>query len=299
MEGRAERVVLQISIATMSLYQLHGTADSYESINSPQTFSPIQYSQYKYGAGQAGEAYAQELEEAFRQHFSDLVLSPRLIVASSPYRTIPPSSLCIAQAFLQRLNSRRKWSDSSPASLSKIGRSTLYPGDYGLLSAARRTKLMQGNYLSFEATRLAGADLVVIDDIKVTGAHQKCVMSQARSLDLHTLTFLYVIECMNSQVAAANPQIEDQLNHASIRTLAEVTEVIGRPDFFFNVRICKFILSTSNRSALPEFLKGMTDAFCKKLYRTILEDGYCYMDMYRESFQILHAELQKRRLLYS
>ena len=286
-------MILHIPVSTMSLYQFDsGDGTCTKDVD---LFSPVQYSKYKYGSCKVGEAYASALCEAFLQRFPYLALSPQLIVTSSPYKAIPTSSFCIAQAFYNLLNQQRGLVGSSPCRSTRIGRATLLPGDYGSLSAEQRIQCMLRNRLSFDKTLLANADLLVIDDIKVTGAHQRCLMMHATQLSLASLTFLYVIECVNSDAATRNPQIEDRLNHAYVHTLTDVAEIIQAPDFSFNVRVCKFILSEINRPVLPAFLEQMANHFILYLYQMSLEDGYGDMDTYRESLQIIGSVLQQRR----
>jgi hypothetical protein len=142
---------------------------------------------------------------------------------------------------------------------------------------------------------LTGADLVIVDDVKVTGAHQQCLMLHTGHIALNSLTFLYAVECVDAQMS--DPSIEDRLNHASVKTLLDLVQIIHSSDFLFNVRVCKFILSAANRASLPQFLAQMTDRFLVHLYHMILGDGYCFMDAYQESFHIIHVTLQQRHLL--
>ncbi len=225
-------MVLPIPISRMSLHQLDCTEGNVR-LKGPGTFSSSQYSKYKHGSGNVGKAYASELCEAFLQRLPSLALSRHLIIASSPYKTIPTCSLCITQTFYSLLNQRRGLMGIPPGCSTGIKRVTLFPGDYGLLLAEQRVQCMRHNRLEFDHALLTGTDLVVVDDIKVTGAHQASIMTHARQLAVRSLTFLYVIECVDPRVAASYPQIEDRLNHASVHTLTAVIPIIRSPDFFF------------------------------------------------------------------
>ncbi|HTI15952.1 MAG TPA: phosphoribosyltransferase family protein [Dictyobacter sp.] len=288
-------MALQSFISTLSLYSVD-EIDGCILVKDPTTFSLSEYSRYKYGASRVGERYGQALCEKFLRAFFHLVVSRQLLITSSPYKTIPTSSLCIAQSFCRTLNQWRCRMGFAPSQLTKIGRATLSAGDYGVLSKEQRISRMKRNRLSFDTTLLAHADLVVVDDIKVTGAHQQCIMSHIEQLSLTSLTFLYVVECCHSHKEVCNPQIEDHLNHISVHTLADMIDIIRSPDFFFNVRMCKFILNEVNRADLPAFLQQMTDQFVAFLYHMSLKDGYGHMNMYRESVQMVASELQQRGL---
>lgn len=286
--------IVRPAIATMSLHRLPCT-DQDTQITCSQAFSCSDYSRYKYGSSRIGEAYASELVNAFWQRFPELALSRRLLISSPAYKAIPTSAFCIAQAFWMLVNQRRNEAGIPASHLIKIERTTLYPGDYGTLAAEQRVQVMGRNSLHVESALLATADLVIVDDSKVTGAHQQCIERHMEPLTLNTLTFLYVIECIN--MGAGDARIEDRLNHASVGTLMAVANIIHASDFLLNVRVCKYILSEENRLALPAFLEQMTDSFLICLYQNVLEDGYGAMDVYRESFQMLYDVLQQRRLV--
>jgi hypothetical protein len=279
-------------ISTLSLHPFDN--GDVTPLKNQHPFSAVQYSKYKYGSCTVGEAYASALCEVFLQRFPHLALSPQLVITSSPYKAIPTSSFCIAQAFFKLLNRKRALAGVSPCRSTRIERAAPSPGDYGSLSAEQRIQRMARNRLSFDKELLAHADLVVIDDIKVTGAHQQCLTRHITQLSLASLTFLYVVECINSDSATSNPQIEDCLNHTSIRTLTDLAKIIEAPDFSFNVRVCKYILSETNRATLPAFLEQMTDHFIFHLYQVSLEDGYGDIDMYRESLDIIYDVLRQR-----
>jgi hypothetical protein len=55
---------------------------------------------------------------------------------------------------------------------------------------------MAANTLSFRRFRpelVRDAHLMVVDDVRVTGAHQRCLMRASEGLPLSARTFLYIV----------------------------------------------------------------------------------------------------------
>jgi uncharacterized membrane protein YkvA (DUF1232 family) len=66
------------------------------------------------------------------------------------------------------------------------------PDDYGQFSVEQRRVLMQTNSLSVDRTLLQDSHLIIVDDLKVTGAHQDCLMDATNGLPLLSRTFLHI-----------------------------------------------------------------------------------------------------------
>ena len=131
-------------------------------------------------------------------------------------------------------------------------------GDYGTLSAQARDLHMAANVLSFRRFRPAqvrGAHLLVVDDVRVTGAHQRCLMRASEDLPLAARTFLYIAAFPGQLSGCFDPAQEDALNHTAVKTLDDLAEIVEAEDFAWNVRVCKFTLNPANHGELPRFLR--------------------------------------------
>ncbi len=261
----------------------------------PESFDAVLYSKYKCGSATAAEAFARALGTAFLARHYGLVLQPRLLVAASPYRHVPTAAHALAVRFTAVLNAERARFRLLPAHLVRIDRTAVASGDYGTLSAAARARLMAANALSFDRLRpcAAGAHLIVVDDVKVTGAHQHCLLLASDMLPLGSRMFVHVAAVQDAG-ARLDPTLEDRLNHAFVRSLGELADIATAADFSWNVRVCKFLLSPPNRRGLTSFLAGMPDHFVRALHRNSLIDGYAGMAAYRPSHAIVRRELSSR-----
>lgn len=271
-------------IREFALYQLDGAGSS---------FSAELYSRYKYGSRVAAGAFARGLGAAFGDRYPELVRTPRLLIASSPYNYVPTAANSLARELVPILNSTRAGHGLDPAPLVQIERSTTSAGDYGTLSAQARDRSMAANSLSFDrfwSHQVRGAHLIVVDDVKVTGAHQRCLTRASEALPLGSRTFLYVA----AFAGYVDPTVENTLNHSVVKTLGDLAEIVLADDFAWNVRVCKFLLNQDNRGDLPRFLAGMPGWFVRDLHRNSVRDGYAGMGAYAASHAIVRAELDRR-----
>lgn len=260
-------------------------------------FSPDRYSTYKYGSVTAADAFARALWTAFGERHPELARAPRLLMASSPYAHVPAAATTLARRLQPLLNAARTRYGLAPAPLLQVDRVSTSAGDYGMLSAQARHRLMAGNDLSFgrfQPGQIRDAHLLIVDDVRVTGAHQRCLMRATEELPLTARTFLYIASFQRPVDGCFDPTQEDALNHAAVKTLDDLAGIVESGDFAWNVRVCKFVLSPANYPELPEFLRRMPGWFVRGLHRNSRQDGYARMDPYAASHAVVRAELGRR-----
>jgi len=181
-------------------------------------FSPAHYSRYKYGSVAAAETFARALGAAFCEAHPELALAPRLLMASSPYAHVPAAATTVARRLQPVLNAARVVNGLPPVPLLRVERIAASAGDYGTLSAQARDLHMAANVLSFRRfppERVRGAHLLVVDDVRVTGAHQRCLMRASEALPLAARTFLYIAAFRGQPGGCFDPAQEDALNHTT------------------------------------------------------------------------------------
>jgi hypothetical protein len=260
-------------------------------------FSSARYSRYKYGSVAATGTFARALGAAFGQHYPERIRARRLLITSSPYMCVPTAATTLARMLRTVLNAARADRGLSPAPLVQVDRISPSTGDYGTLSARERTQLMAANALSFRRFRpdqVGNAHLLIVDDIRVTGAHQRCLARASDTLPFATRTFLYLAAFPSAPGACFDPSQEDALNHAAIKMLDDLAGIVHADDFAWNVRVCKFVLNPANRADLPRFLGRMPDWFVRGLYRNSVRDGYSRMGLYAPSHALVRSELARR-----
>jgi hypothetical protein len=262
----------------------------------PLPFSPARYSRYKYGSVAAAEAFAQALGAAVAERHPELACAPRLLMASSPYTYVPTAATTLARRLQPVLNAARARRGLPRVPLVQVDRVTPAAGDYGTLSASAREGRMAANALSFgrfPPARVCGAHLLIVDDVRVTGAHQRCLMRASDELPLAARAFVYLAS-FGSPAGGLDPTQEDALNHAAVRSLDDLAEIVEADDFAWNVRVCKFVLDPAQRDDLPRFLARMPGWFVRDLHHNSYRDGYARMSRYAPSHAVVRADLAGR-----
>ena len=286
-------------VREFALYSLGWPGDSEVAAGASccPPFSSARYSRYKYGSVTATDVFARALGAAFGERHPEVARAPKLLLTSSPYTCVPTAATTLARRMLPVLNAARACHGLPAVPLVQVDRIGASAGDYGTLSASARDRSMAANALSFRRFRpdqVHGAHLVVIDDVRVTGAHQRCLVSASDRLPLRTRTFLYIASFAGLAGGSFDPTLEDALNHAAVRTLDDLAQIVKAGDFAWNVRVCKFVLNPVNRGDLPRFLSRMPGWFVRGLHRNSGQDGYAGMDLYAPSHAIVSAELARR-----
>jgi len=279
-----------------ALYHLDGCGAPLPSARA-EPFSAALYSRYKYGSLAATEWFGSRLATAFTIRHAWLAHQPRLLLAPSPHGRVPTAAAALTRAFQTSLNTARDQRGLPPAPTVQIERTIATSGDYGTLSTEERRALMAGNGLSFERFRphgVDGAHLLVVDDVRVTGAHQNCLTRASAALPFASRTFVYIAAFPADAPEGVDPRAEDALNHAAVTTVDDLAGIARSPGFAWNVRVCKFLLGAANRERLTPFLATMTTAFVHALHHHSLADGYATMPAYRDSHRMVQDELRRR-----
>jgi hypothetical protein len=243
------------------------------------------------------ETFARAPGAAFFEVHPELALASRLLMASSPYARVPAAATTLARRLRPVLNAARAVNGLAPVPLLRVDRVAASAGDYGTLSAQARDLHMAANVLSFRRFRPAqvrDAHLLVVDDVRVTGAHQRCLMRASEALPLAARTFLYIAAFPGQLTGCSDPVQEDVLNHTAVKTLDDLAEIVEAADFAWNVRVCKFTLSPANHGQLPPFLRRMPDWFIRDLHRGSRLDGYARMAPYAPSHAKAERDHQRR-----
>ncbi len=296
MELRGTRLATVIPTREFALYSLGGSTLAANG-NCRLPFSSARYSRYKYGSVGAAETFARALGAAFCEAHPELALAPRLLMASSPYAHVPAAATTLARRLQPVLNTARAKNGLAPVPLLRVDRIAASAGDYGTLSAQARDLHMATNTLSFRRFRSAqvrGALLLVVDDVRVTGAHQRCLMRASEDLPLAARIFLYIAAFADPLNGCFDPTQEDALNHAAVKTLDDLAGIVESGDFAWNVRVCKFTLSPANHGELSRFLHRMPYWFVRDLDRNSCRDGYAGMGSYAPGHALVRGELSAR-----
>jgi adenine/guanine phosphoribosyltransferase-like PRPP-binding protein len=261
--------------------------DDLDQLEGEETAFPAKgYSYFKYGSTKWADRFAGDLLKALDAQYPDTIVS-------SAYRYMPTAAHAVTTALGAEITLQ-----GGETQLAKVHRSTLTHGDYSTMSAGERAAVMGANLLAIDPAAVDGKDVLVVDDIRVTGSHEDSLRKLFDCLHPSRVTFAY-IAAIDQELAHADPQLEDRVNHAAIKKLVDIERLIGYREFRMNARSCKFILALRHRDELPSFLARLSHDLLSQFYMGALGDGYHLMPLYTPSFELLRQEYVLRREQHS
>jgi hypothetical protein len=202
------------------------------------TFSPEDYSWFKYGDKHYAKNFAKNLFENFITTHGDTILKQEeIIILPSPFLSIPTASNFLCYYFKENLNIFLYNNGKKAAIESKIYRNQTYTTDYGNLNFEERAKLISNDTYYIDKDFIKNKFCLFIDDIKITGSHEHTIKKILTQFEITgEFIFVYFAELINKEI---HPNIENYFNYFSVKGVNEIIEVINRIDFQFNTRIVK------------------------------------------------------------
>lgn len=266
-------------------YSLHKIHDQ-DSI----TFEPADYSKFKYGDNAIARRFGEELARGFiNDWLTDHPISKQIVVFSSPFSFIPTATQAMTTSFMNHLNRWLAQNEFPVVQSSKIHRTVTYKEDYGDLDAEQRMKLIGNDRFHIDASFLKDKFLLFLDDIRITGSHERMIN---RTIGEHNLQndscLLYFAQLTNDTI---HPRIENYLNNYLVKSIFDLEEII-QGELVMNTRLVKFILD-SNENDFQLFIQNKPESFLMKLYDLALGNSYHLMESYKPNLLFLGNNLLK------
>jgi PRTase ComF-like len=267
---------------TYSLHEIH-KAETF-------SFSPVDYSRFKFGDDRVAENFGVSLAKGFiRNHLSLNPAANQIVVISSPYAFIPTATFAMKNYFVYELNKWLVESNLPVVHETRIHRTITYKEDYGELDAAERIKLIGNDSFHIDRTFLYGKTLIFLDDIKITGGHEKMIKKMIADFTLtNDIYLLYYAELINKSI---HPNVENYLNYYCVKSIFDLDGIIKNDRFAVNTRIVKYILSAEQHS-FKVFIQNHNSDFTNLLYNMALGNGYHTIDAYRFNLNELKSYIQ-------
>ncbi len=278
----------------LSLYDLR-VEDGIPVSSTGAVFDAEAYSRFKYGDAVVAFDYGVTLAERFIAQNAALFAAEEadLVVVTSPYKYIPKGASAILKGFLDYVNAYL-WNRGEQAiSELKIHKANMFEGDYGTFTEAERRRLTEANKLYVAESFIAGKTVVVIDDVRITGAHERNLAEFLGAIGPKAMHFLYVAT-VDADYAKRDPQIESRLNHSWMDSFDKLSQVINGEQFAMNARVCKYILSRGGEDAFLAFIRNEGSPFLRELLASAIGDGYAHMPTYRDACKFIEQEIISR-----
>jgi hypothetical protein len=242
--------------------------------------NPNEYSMFKYGSKDVARKFGYALADNFFYEFSKELKEKKLVVIPSAYSHIQTASCSMASFFVDRLNLFLFQNGCSSVEQSKICRTVTYREDYGEMSAEERFNMIKGDIFHIDKSFLENKILIFLDDIKITGTHERIIIKMLDNFDIQNDCFiLYYANLNNSGI---NPRIENFLNHHFVKNLNDLDTIIKTDSFIFNTRVVKYILNSS-KADCANFLRKQSFEFILELFFLAIGNNYAQFEEYQEN----------------
>ncbi|RBQ02288.1 phosphoribosyltransferase family protein [Pedobacter miscanthi] len=248
-------------------------------------FSADDYSRFKFGDDLVARSFGKALADGFiRYYLVDNLITDQIVVISSPYSFIPTATFAMKNYFVSQLNRWLVENGGLAVQETKVHRTITYKEDYGELSAEERLSLIGNDSFHIDKDFLAGKTLLFLDDIKITGSHERMILKMAKEYGLsNEMHMLYFAELVNKNI---HPNVENFLNYHQIKSIFDLEEIIDGGNFCFNTRIVKYILNSTS-SSFTIFLERRNADFINQLYDLSLGNNYHTIEAYSKNLLLI------------
>ncbi len=258
--------------------------------SSKYGFSPEEYSKFKYGSKNIAEKYGYILADRFIAQYGPALQNKQLVVIPSAFSHIKTASHVMETYFVDKLNFHLFKNDQPPVEQTKIYRTVTYREDYGEMTAEERYNLIKGDKFHIDKTFLGNKVLIFIDDIKITGTHERIIIKMLDDFDItNDCYMLYFAELKATDI---NPKIENYLNQHFVKNLQDLDTVIKHETFEFNTRVVKFILNSDHFECIS-FLKKQSQEFIRDLFYLAIGNHYGQFSDYKRNLVYIQNLIEK------
>lgn len=253
-------------------------------------FSALDYSKLKYGSKRAARIFGLELGQSFIDNSDPelikKIIGKEIVIASAPYKFIPVASTILKDYFISSFN--RVWAENNPSIQDlKVFRGHSYNQDYGAMSEEERENAINSDAFYIDANFIKGKVLFFIDDVKITGSHERRIKSLLESVNFDGIVvFLYYAE----YTGAGHPNIENDLNYAFVRSLLCINYIIQNDEFIFNTRVTKYILSAPHDEFI-NFIDYQTKTFRNTLLTYLYGNEYHTQEEFKLNISYLKTTI--------
>ena len=113
--------------------------------------------------------------------------------------------------------------------------------------------------------------VIFLNDINVTGTQELFVRRTLETVHPRSIHWLYIVE-VERELGRAHPEIEYQVNHASLATFEDFASVLASADLDYTSR-CISRLFGYSFDELEPLLRSLDEERRKTLYRLIVDEG--------------------------
>ncbi|MFC6704793.1 phosphoribosyltransferase family protein [Flexivirga alba] len=226
------------------------------------------YSRFKHGDAAAGRRFAVALAALAARRLDERPV----LVTTSAFAQVPPAAYSLLIPFVQHLRLLRP---DLQVDTFRITRRGVSNGDYSRMTSEDRRTSIGASDLTPERD-VTGAVVLALDDIRVTGNHERAMDRCLADAGVAEIRHLYVVD---AAAFADCPQIESVLNESATGGAAELLDIAAERRFVPNARLCRRVLSLP-QDELRDFVQRATPSLLGWLSAAIEHDGLARVPAY-------------------
>lgn len=274
---------------TLSLHTLVGTVEDIRDRDGADLDLDV-YSRMKHGDTTAITTLGTELGEALIKRYPALVTDPTEVLLPVAYMSVPPGCYYLSAVVADVINQHRVPLGHSEARIIRIAKDSVTSTDYAASSMAEREAEMERIRFTLEES-VAGAQVVLVDDVRVTGLAERTAVAAMSHQHPASLTLAYVAVVEGD--LKGSPHVEAALNHATVTSIMEMVPAIERGDFALTIRFLKRCLKAEPQE-LTTFLRSCPTPLLHTMLTGARASGETFLSTYRESVGLIEKEIATR-----
>lgn len=251
-----------------------------------EVFDTEQYGRMKFGSHEAARTMGLELGKLIVAEEMDFVLGEEKIMSPFMYKHVPSAARTIAKYAFMALNSARADEGLDRIHTRQVFIKNQPNADYSKLDKTARMQYMTDSGLMLVTEPLDGYNVLLLDDIRITGTYASLVQQMAEKYDVSTLLEAYWA-AVDPAEARTNPAIENKINSGAGTGLELVRDIIEEDGLVPTLRTLKLLLSHDDPEALEEFFCELPEEILIDLYEGAVGTGSDLLAMYKDNYRLL------------
>jgi hypothetical protein len=253
-----------------------------------QRFDRESYSRFKHGWLPPAAEYARDLVGVIAAKLWCLGEGHPIRIVSAPYKFLPTASHAIAEYTRDYLGELAVEQGIEPPVLVPLHKANTGNSSYARSSAADRKAELQSLGLRIDESLVTDSVMLVVDDIRITGAAERATAAYLEPLSPYVIWYLHAAH-LSEYVALKHPGLEDELNQSLPHNLERFLQESAHDEFQLNTRVLRLILE-SDADKLRDFIVKAPTWLVSKIYQSAVGSGVTYYNRHQDSLRIVRYE---------
>ncbi|SDS03782.1 PRTase ComF-like [Paraoerskovia marina] len=208
-----------------------------------------------------------------------LVEDPADVVFPVAYLAVRPACWFLARHALDVVDHERSRRGRPPGRIVHVHKDAVTARDYATADAADRAAELASIGFTLRE-RLDGAQVVVVDDVRVTGSAERTIFAALAAAGDRPRREVAAYVAVMDGAAAHDPSIESRLNLAAAASLDDLAELARTGEMHLTIRMLKRVLG-ADEGERRRFLAECTPDLVEEMRAGALATGPAFVESYR------------------